>query len=384
LKVITYSLIDSSGNSNNYYTCVRDFTDKVIEKANNSIGDLIKEFEFYIQETGVKPERVGYEFIVEVLVLGVSWKVYGEKSINSNSLLRLLLVEISKLRHKFHGLKPTLDFMKGYLLTFLFYHKPKKEKAIIPTINQLKKLLLCLEAFGDFEFEAKRLKDWVEFLSGLQTDKAYRHLLNLMEFANWFEAKAQKSLQKYTGNVDSFIKQKYKFYRWREDVVFCLRKPVEYHLNMVGAELMSREYKKDFVNVSPKMVFLPACMRSHPQGQCLAYSGKLGLICAKCTPDCIANKITCLGEKNGYEVYLISHESSAFLGKDSCGVVGVSCVTRLIEGGFMAKELGFVPQCVLLDYCGCKNHWDENGIPTSLNLSELNKIMRYEVGCKDN
>ncbi len=385
MKVITYSLTGENGSREDYYTCAQKLTDKVIEKANGSIIGLIKGFSSYIKETQATPERSGYEFVVEALGLGVFWRVYGEISQRRNYWLCAPLAGISKLRGKTRSSKPVLDFLKGIVLFFLYYPAKQKGKSAVPTVRQLKKLLLCLEAFGDFEQEVKRLKNWVDYFSGIEINTAYIYLSNLMKFADWFEAESSKHLQKYTYNVDSFIKEKYAFYRRREDFVFCLRKPVEYHLNMVGAELLSREYKKEFESSAHKMILLPACMRSHQDSLCHAASGTSGLICASCTPDCIVNKISCQGSKNGYEVYIVSHESSAFSGKRGCAVVGISCVTRLIEGGFKAKELGFAAQCVLLDYCGCKKHWDTQGggIPTALNLSKLNEIMQVDVKIVD-
>jgi len=45
-------------------------------------------------------------------------------------------------------------------------------------------------------------------------------------------------------------------------------------------------------------------------------------------------------------------------------------IINLLSGGWKAKRIGLIPQCVLLDYCGCK-HWHENGIVTNININEL-------------
>ncbi|WP_406542058.1 DUF116 domain-containing protein [Clostridium ljungdahlii] len=60
------------------------------------------------------------------------------------------------------------------------------------------------------------------------------------------------------------------------------------------------------------------------------------------------------------------------------GVVGVACVLNLIEGGLKARSLNLVPQCVILDYCGCKNHWDNNGIQTDINCKKLFEILQVD------
>ncbi len=83
------------------------------------------------------------------------------------------------------------------------------------------------------------------------------------------------------------------------------------------------------------------------------------------------------------EVIMVGHSSSISSQKNDTrrldpgiGVVGVSCVLNLISGGWMLRERGGIPaQCVLLDYCGCKNHWHEEGITTSLNLTYLKELL---------
>ncbi|WP_278244952.1 hypothetical protein [[Clostridium] dakarense] len=44
---------------------------------------------------------------------------------------------------------------------------------------------------------------------------------------------------------------------------------------------------------------------------------------------------------------------------------------NLISGGLKAKSLGYIPQCVVLDYCGCKSHWHTDGITTDINIKRL-------------
>lgn len=375
MKEITYSLKASSDTSDNYYKCIGIFTEKVIEKSQTAIGTALSDYKAYIKEIGSQSVSSGYELIVESLTLGILWKVYGNIVIFQKPMLRGALTLISKRHGGNHFYSRALDIIKGVLITLACPLLQYKSEPPLPTIMQLKELLLWLEAFGDFEQEVKRLRPWVDFMSSTHISNKPNHLNDLMEFATWFEIEGQNYLGKYTRNVDNFLKEKHSLYRWREDRIYCFRKPIEYHLNMVGADLLSREYRTDFLKSTNKKVLLPTCMRSRSEGKCMSTSQSLGLVCAKCTPSCIVNEITSMGVKSGFAVYMISHESSAFSGRDKGGIVGVSCVTRLIEGGWKAKELGIAPQCVLLDYCGCKKHWDESGIPTTLNISELNKIM---------
>jgi hypothetical protein len=56
-------------------------------------------------------------------------------------------------------------------------------------------------------------------------------------------------------------------------------------------------------------------------------------------------------------------------------LVGVACVLNLLTGGYEMKRLNIQSQCVFLDYCSCKNHWDKKGVPTSMNINRLKQIL---------
>lgn len=66
------------------------------------------------------------------------------------------------------------------------------------------------------------------------------------------------------------------------------------------------------------------------------------------------------------------------------GVIGVACITNLISGGFKALRLGYIPQCILLDYCGCSNHWYNKHIMTDINWNRIDNQLYYKkVGDQD-
>jgi hypothetical protein len=62
------------------------------------------------------------------------------------------------------------------------------------------------------------------------------------------------------------------------------------------------------------------------------------------------------------------------------GIVGVACVLNLLSGGLKARRLGIPAQCILLDSCGCGNHWDIEGIPTVLNVDQLKIKLNVKAG----
>jgi hypothetical protein len=69
--------------------------------------------------------------------------------------------------------------------------------------------------------------------------------------------------------------------------------------------------------------------------------------------------------------------------KTGVGVVGVSCALTNWSGGWDTDGLGIPAQGVLLDYVGCKYHWDENGIPTDTNVHKLQEVLGIDGGVDD-
>lgn len=150
---------------------------------------------------------------------------------------------------------------------------------------------------------------------------------------------------------------------------------------MVGAQILNKIYRQTFEKTKNKLLVLPTCMCIFSDSRCRAQKTDNGYICRLCTPQCKVNQLTQVGKSHGFGVILISHESSLsnnsdtmFL-KNDVGVIGVACVLNLISGGRMLEEKNIPAQCVLLDYCGCKKHWHQEGIPTEINVQQLLKLL---------
>ncbi|MDR1722043.1 MAG: DUF116 domain-containing protein, partial [Methanobrevibacter sp.] len=79
-------------------------------------------------------------------------------------------------------------------------------------------------------------------------------------------------------------------------------------------------------------------------------------------------------------VYVVPHASTLLsnlrdIDKKELAIVGVACVNNLIEGGWKISSYEIPPQCVILDYVGCKNHWADEAIETEFNLEKLLEII---------
>ncbi len=386
MYAVTYSLREiNNTDSEQYYINVEIFTNEVISEMDNLTEDIVNAYTAYSikKQNSIISSKEEYSF--ELLVLGTLWKIYSGDAFGLNAVPRQLLTGLAKLREQGGRLKPGIDFIRGIMATiFLSPDLYDNMFILAPTLEQMEKLLNWLDATGEFHREVKRLRKWQEYLKTLDGKVASDIIATTITLAAWFDIRSEEVLGKYTSNVDRYLNEFRTERYWHEDVIFCGRRRVEYHMNMVGAEIMNRAYRNAFIQTSQKLVMLPACMRLLPADKCKAIENGGNFKCVGCTEQCSVNKLTKLGIEKGFITSMISHESSISASKtdksllnSDTGIVGIACVLNLISGGWMLNDMGIAAQCVLLDYCGCRNHWNKEGIPTEINFSRLKKILDY-------
>ena len=306
-------------------------------------------------------------------------QVYSTRATKLDEQSQRLLERLAIIRNKEGYPKEDIDNLRGILMTLLLWPEKEDENSVLDLTNEnFDKLLKYLSAIGDFAQEVKKIKLWKEFLEIISQEEFSDFTQKTIEFASFFKTSSQETLGKYTSQLDKFISLNNQEHLWKEDIMFFNRKEVEYHLNMVGAEIMNKSLKNEFDNRPRKALLLPGCMRLSEEN-CKAKQTNLGLKCMSCLKQCNVKELTGIGYDYGFEVYIVSHESSAFSkatkkDRDELGIIGVACVSNLIAGGWKSKSLNIPAQCVLLNKSSCKNHWHKTGIPTNINLNQLYKL----------
>ena len=383
IAVITYSLRNGQKRSDQYYEDVDAFTDQVLAEADGRTRSLVAAFQTYVRETGRETPRTGPEYVFELLTLGVLWRVYAGQAQGLPSVPGRALAYLVRLRQKAGYLKPGVDLLRGVLGRLFLSSDGRRPTGVpTPTLDHLDRLLDWLSATDTFSQELKRLRAWRDFLADRPPEEATRYMAAAVSFAAWFERRSESALGRYTPYVERFLTETHPGYRWREDAIFCGRRRVEYHLNMVGTEILNRAFREAFLTAARKVVLVPPCMRAQPDGVCQAHMTPFGARCVGCTPGCRVHHVTKVGEKHGAEVVIMPHELSVFssgqmqpMEDDTIGIVGISCVLTNPSGGWETKDLGIPAQGVLLDYCGCPWHWHEKGIPTDINVRQLLRVL---------
>ncbi len=409
MEVITYSLRDGQKRSEQYYRDIAAFTDELLAEAANrsrvvkdsppwgargaeqdsppwGARGAIEAFQTYLQQTGHETPRTQAEYTFEWLTLGVLWRTYAGDALGLTRVPRRILTTLVHLRQQRDLLKSAVDFLRGVLGSiFLLPRNYQPAEIPTPTLDHLDQLLAWLAATGDFREEVKRLGRWRDFLASQPAGEATESLAMAISFAAWFEARSETVLGRYTPHVERFLAESHPGYRWQENVIFCGRRRVEYHLNMVGTEILNRAFREAFRTTARKIVLVPPCMKAQPDDLCQAHLTPFGSRCLGCTPGCRIHQLTKLGQKHGFEVLILPHELSVFskgglepVEGNAVGIVGISCALTNVSGGWQTKDLGIPAQGVLLDYCGCRYHWHKQGIPTDINVGQLLRVLNID------
>lgn len=381
MEQITYSLYDSKSNSKEFYKRLTDFTDWWLAMVPLTISEMIQQYQTFICREKKEKLRSKEEYLLEFLALGIYWNLYSGNALRLPVIPEKILTKLSTLRRQGKMMKWISDPLRGilttsYLSPFQFFESPS------PNRENVEALLKWLSATGEYTYDWKRLYGWYQYLATLKETELINQMKYASELATQFEKKSEEMLGSYTSSVEKFLARAQSTYRYREDAIFCGRKSVEYHLNMLGAELMNRVFLQAFRKTDRKVVLLPGCMRIDGGKHCQAVPDFLGDRCISCSPRCNVAHLVRLGKEIGYDVYIIYHES-ALLSKgtairvqeEQIGIVGVACLLNLISGGWKLKEHDIPAQCILLDYCGCKQHWHKQGIPTKLDEDQLRSII---------
>lgn len=381
METVTYNLRDESGNSDNYYKKIVLFSDEVVDYVETFTGDIINNYKLYLQNSTDQLFRSRGEYGVELLTLGMTWRRYlGASQVAPKTMLRLLSW-LYKLRRSKPGLKNSIDKIRGFLGgTYLAPAIGAGPVDNSPSYENFERLILWLEATGEFKDEVKRLTAWKNYFAKTEKTSADSIILSAVLLVEWFEEKATEELGEYTSGLDSFLALKHKSYRFREDEIFTGKEPVKYYMNMVGSEIMNRGFKPGFKNVSKHVLLVPGCMR-FDEGKCKADMNGQDISCCGCNEDCRINELTKLGKKENFAVFIVPHSSSfakwleRWQSEADTGLIAVACLLNLVPGGYEMRELNLNSQCVLLDYCGCKKHWHDEGIVTDLNTKRILELI---------
>jgi len=378
-RIITYSLRLDDSNSDDYYRTVKSLKDRWLAQTLPIVRDLLADFRAFQQHTDraavVQLHRSDAEYAFELLVLGVLLHEHADEAARLPGWVARILNTFESAQARWSSLELFLKSCRGVIAGFIRGGGKTKVKEI-----DLPGLLVWLRANGESGC-TKRLAQWQVYIKQVSPAFAKQILERCLELASEFKKLADPVLGKYTQGVLRFLTEEAPAYRWRYDHNFVSRSRLEYHLGMLGSEVLNCAYRQRFLAAHNRVVIVPPCMRARSESECKAITTSFGMQCQGCTPTCRVHQITQMGNKFACKVFIIPDELRVFssrTGDGNLGLVGVSCALTNWSGGWDTDELGIPAQGVLLDYVGCKYHWDKDGIPTDTNLRKLQEVLEID------
>jgi uncharacterized protein len=369
-RIITYSLRLDAPSSDGYYRTIAAFADSWLKQASAEVSDLVNGLREYGQGIS-KPDRSDAESAFELLALGVLLREHLAEAVQMPSWAERLLNWLVSVQSRIPWTESVIKLLRGWL-GWVANQLPDRERGE----DVIGRMIAWLGA-NDEPTKEKRFSEWQTYFNSKGEVFTQTAISRCLDLAEEFAVTSQEALGKYTENVERFLGEEAPKYRRRYDARLLSRSRVEYHLGMLGTEILTRAFRQRFLATKRKMVILPPCMCA-PADECKAVETPFGAKCQACTPACRVNQITKLGEKHGFSVTMIPDNVKVFdsgKGTESIGLVGVSCALTNWNGGWDAGALGIPAQGLLLDYVGCKFHWDKRGIPTDTNFKRLQEIL---------
>lgn len=385
IRDLVYDLRLTGGCSDGFYDDVARFSDRLLAEIESHAEEAIRGYSEYVQSDLKEAPRSQGEYAIELLTLGMALKLYAGAARSTRRWVVRGARELFLLRSRWEPMKPLADFLRGWMTRLFFL--PNIGRTVLGqySIDRLPYLIEWLQATGEFEQECMRLTNWLSFLRPLPPAEAAQSIEASAHLFAWFEQKADIALGAYTRGVSGFLRGEYATRGCREDQIFCARKPVEYHLNIVAAEVMNRGLRAEFEQKRQRVVLVPACMRGPYETFCRAHISGVDIQCAACSPGCRVNRITRRLRDLGAKVYLVPHSSGfsrrleRWQREPDTAVTAVACILNILPGGYEMRARGIASQCVPLDYPGCQKHWRKEGIVTGLNEDRLVKIVSRTV-----
>lgn len=130
--------------------------------------------------------------------------------------------------------------------------------------------------------------------------------------------------------------------------------------------------KDEFSKAERKALLLPHCSRKYMDGRCKAvFNPEVpSYYCSHCSEDCLIHQATLLGEKYGYDVYILPGGScveKVLLRGGYEAVVGVACGMEVRLAQKLLKKIGIPSQSIPLIKNGCAN--------TKFNIESLTRAL---------
>ena len=375
-----YDLRRGNTCSDGFYTTLPAFADQTLSNIERRAASLLDGYSLHTQTFLAEAPRSRGEYALEFLLLGMVLIRYEAAAQKTPRWIVGIARDLALARDHSLAAKPLVDWALAGLASYaLAPQVGRKSNKRGSAIERLACLADWLQSTDEFKHEATRLNNWRSYLAELSSEKATYWLHAAVDLFQEFECIADRTLGAYTRGVAPYLAREHNHWHWRENLLMCGKAEVEYHLNMIAAEIMNRGLHDDYARTPHKILLVPACMRGWRSHDCKAHIDGVDITCTACDTDCVVNRLTRTMRALGIAVYIVPHTRgfSRWLTRwqdAGVGVTALACALNILPAGLEMRERGIAAQCLPLDFPGCRKHWDRRGFPTAVNEKRLVQI----------
>ena len=396
-ETFPYSLQSPDHSSDRYYRDITALADRWLAYSRETVAELINDFRAFCQSEGWA-DRSFEACALELLALGVLLREHGRQAANLPPWSAWLLAKLVALQGRWPSAERAIKTVRGLITGALRDSIAQQntstgeggdnpEDRLPPEpARAVARLSRWLRAHDEMA-PAERFTVWQAYLATIDTEQAHQVIRQSLTLADDFARASEPVLGRYTTGVETYRAEAACRACFRYDAELLTRSRLEYHLGLLGTEILNRVYRDRFAATEQKLVIVPLCLRTPPEAmECQAEQTSLGARCRGCHPTCRVNQLTRLGQQQGFLVCCIPDDelarvclASGQAGRGDLGVVGISCALTNWSAGWEAERLGLAAQGLLLDYPGCRQHWHPQGVPTDTNLRQLRALLGQSV-----
>lgn len=187
-----------------YNKTIEAFTDDVLNISENFLSEIIKEFQTY-QRSILDKDSSSYEAnVLELLLLGTFWRLYGSNATSLNGKIQSLMVNLIELKGNNKSFKPLVKPIHHLLSKLFLYRINENIDSLELNLDSLNKLFNWLYATGEFEYILEKLESWKNFFRIQSTIKVSEYLRKILIFADWFKKCSKIVTRNYISKLDEY------------------------------------------------------------------------------------------------------------------------------------------------------------------------------------
>ena len=377
-----YDLSKGTTSSSGFYQELGLITETFLENAIQYAYPTIFHYKAFRKKQSKNLKDTDEILILQFLSTGLYRELYTGNALAASPFWVKTGILFNRLRHRFPGFKKQTDYIRGYIQLQLLKKSSKGRKKYSQPVEDFNKIVAWMDASGEFAMETGIMKEWSVFFESLTNTDQEMLFQRSQSLALFFMKTVSKKLRTYTAGVRPWQKANTSAHYGSEDMILIRRHEEEYHLNMLGGEIMNRAMRQEFMQRKEKIALMPACLRKSEGCEARQYRG--ALICSRCNPQCQVYRCVKANHDEHTTIVLFRHGSefprwiASLKNRKEYGIVGVACALNLMEGGYRLRKIELPSQCVYLDSPGCRHHWNAETEGSSMNCQRLKEILSCE------